>query len=410
MIPRFSLYGFLKNQKYYEPFLILAFLDKGLSYFMIGVLIGFRQVWVNILEIPSGFLADTFGRRRSMILSFAAYIVSFVIFALSSAVWSLFPAMFFFAIGEAFRTGTHKAMIFDWLAHEGRGDERTRVYGYTRSWSQIGSAVSVVLAAAAVMITENYTAIFWLSLIPYMVNIVNFLGYPAYLDGKAPRDLTMRELRDRFIGTLGDSFRNRPLRRLFLESAVYRGNAAMARDYLQPLLGVAALSLPLLTRETPERRSALLVGVIFFVLYFASSLAARQAHRFAAQPARGGWTGEETASRRLWLMSFLVFLPAAFFLLVNLELMAGILFAAAVVLVNIWRPILLNRIDEVSDAEAGATVLSIDSQAGSFYMMIFAPLLGLAADRFGLWTVAGFGALTASVFVAAGFFKPSVTD
>jgi hypothetical protein len=31
MLFRFSLYGFLKNQQYYDPFLILAFLDKGLS-------------------------------------------------------------------------------------------------------------------------------------------------------------------------------------------------------------------------------------------------------------------------------------------------------------------------------------------------------------------------------------------
>ena len=62
MLARFSLYGFLKNQKYYEPFLILALRDKGLSFFLIGLLIGFRQIWVNLLEIPSGTIADTFGR------------------------------------------------------------------------------------------------------------------------------------------------------------------------------------------------------------------------------------------------------------------------------------------------------------------------------------------------------------
>ena len=73
MLWRFSLYGLLKNQIYYDPFLILALRDKGLSFFMIGLLIGFRQVWVNILEIPSGLIADMYGRRRAMILSFVAY-------------------------------------------------------------------------------------------------------------------------------------------------------------------------------------------------------------------------------------------------------------------------------------------------------------------------------------------------
>ena len=37
MLFRFSLYGFLKNQTYFEPFLVLAFLEKGLNFGMIGL-------------------------------------------------------------------------------------------------------------------------------------------------------------------------------------------------------------------------------------------------------------------------------------------------------------------------------------------------------------------------------------
>ena len=58
MIARFSAYGFLKNQQYYDPFLILAFRDKGLSFFLIGLLFGFRGLAVNIMEVPTGVLAD----------------------------------------------------------------------------------------------------------------------------------------------------------------------------------------------------------------------------------------------------------------------------------------------------------------------------------------------------------------
>jgi hypothetical protein len=67
MLFRFSLYGFLKNQRYFEPFLVLALLEKGLGFFEIGLLIGFRELTVNLLEIPSGAVADVWGRRRSMI-------------------------------------------------------------------------------------------------------------------------------------------------------------------------------------------------------------------------------------------------------------------------------------------------------------------------------------------------------
>ena len=148
MLFRFSLYGFLKNQTYFEPFLILAFLEKDLSFFQIGILIGFREVCINLFEIPSGAVADLYGRRRSMIFSFLAYIASFLVFGLSASFAALFLAMFAFALGDSFRTGTHKAMIFEWLRIQNREKERTRVYGFTRSWSKVGSAVSVVIASA----------------------------------------------------------------------------------------------------------------------------------------------------------------------------------------------------------------------------------------------------------------------
>ena len=57
MLFRFCLYGFLKNQQYYDPFLILAFLQKGLSFAAIGVLISFRAICVNLMEIPAGAVA-----------------------------------------------------------------------------------------------------------------------------------------------------------------------------------------------------------------------------------------------------------------------------------------------------------------------------------------------------------------
>ena len=414
MLFRFSLYGFLKNQKYYEPFLILALRERGLSFFAIGLLIGFRQVWVNVLEIPSGFIADTFGRRRSMIASFGAYILSFLIFAVSPRLWSLFPGMFFFAVGEAFRTGTHKAMIFDWLTSRGREDERTRVYGFTRSWSQMGSALSVVLAAAAVVVTENYTAIFWLSVIPYAAGIMNFLGYPADLDGAAALGRRRRRaagggeveegegagfgaLARRFGRVLGDSLGSRPLRRLFAESATFRGNTILTKDYLQPLLRRAALGLPFFPALTAQRRTAVLAALVYALLYLLSSAGARRAHRFAE-----GSGGAGPAARRLWVINTLLFLGSGALIGVGWTLAATVLLALVVVMQNLWRPIMLTRIDEVSDGDSGAMVLSIDSQAGSLYVLIFAPLLGLAVDAYGLGAAAVFGAVSAGGFALAG--------
>ena len=94
---------------------MLFFLDKGVSFFQIGVLYAIREIGINVIEIPSGIFADALGRKKTMMISFVAYIISFVIFYFSSNYIWLISAMLFFSLGDAMRTGTHKAMIFDYL-------------------------------------------------------------------------------------------------------------------------------------------------------------------------------------------------------------------------------------------------------------------------------------------------------
>ena len=379
MLFRFSLYGFLKNQRYFEPFLILVFLDKGLSFLQIGLLISFRELAVNLLEIPSGAAADVWGRRRAMILSFAAYIASFLVFGLSRSLPLLYGAMFLFAVGEAFRTGTHKAMIFAWLKQQGRADERTRVYGYTRSWSKYGSAVSVVLAAVCVYVADSYVFVFYLTAIPYLASIVNFLGYPRELDGSDGRSATpaavIAHLREGFRQALGLS----GLRRLVFESMGFQGAYEATKNYLQPVIKVAAIAAAARWASTGElsqiQRTTLLIGPVYLVLYLLAGTASRQAHRVVA--ALGD---EDRAARALWWIDALLFtaLTAAAYWRLEIGIIA--VFIVLDALHNIWRPVHLGRFDTHGTEEQGATILSIESQARRLTTVVAAPLLGYAVD------------------------------
>ena len=87
---KFCAYGFLKNLRFFEPFLILFFLEGDLSYLQIGMIYTIREVIRNIFEIPSGLAADVLGRRRTMITSFSLYIISFLIYSYQKKPRSLF--------------------------------------------------------------------------------------------------------------------------------------------------------------------------------------------------------------------------------------------------------------------------------------------------------------------------------
>jgi len=167
---KFCAYGFLKNLRLFEPFLILFFLEAGLSFLEIGMLYSVREIMRNLLEMPAGILADALGRRRTMINSFAFYIISFLTFYFAHSFVLLMTAMIFYALGDAFRTGTHKAMIFDYLKIKGWQDQKVHYYGHTRSWSQLGSALSALIAGVLVFFTGHYRLIFVFSTIPYVLD------------------------------------------------------------------------------------------------------------------------------------------------------------------------------------------------------------------------------------------------
>jgi len=380
MLFRFSLYGFLKKQRYFEPFLVLLLLEKGFSFFLIGLLVAFREVTVNLLEIPSGAIADACGRRISMILSFSAYVVSFLIFALADAKPVFFAAMVFFGVGEAFRSGTHKAMIFEWLRREGRTAERTRVYGYTRSWSQLGSALSSLLAAAFVLVADSYVYVFYFATVPYVLNVLNFLGYPKELDGSHEKARSLRQVLAHLREALFGAVRVRPLRRLVGESMGFEGVFEAAKVYLQPVLQalvVTSLTLPFATADLSDtRQTALLVGPVYFVLHLLASAGSRNAHRVATAAGSEGH-----AARWLWGVNAAVFASlaaTAYFRVLPVVVAA---FVALYVLQSMWRPILVSRFDACSHESQGATVLSIESQAQRLATMVVAPLLGWAVDR-----------------------------
>jgi len=375
MIRRFSLYGFLKNQRYFEPFIILFFLQRGLSFTQIGFLIAFRELFINLMEVPSGAVADLFGRRRSMILSFVSYIISFAVFGFSREYWHFFIAMFFFAVGEAFRTGTHKSMIFTWLRLEGRLDEKTRVYGYTRSWSKIGSAVSTVLAVVLVLVTNNYAYVFFFAIVPYTIGLLNFLTYPKELEGQPGERAGLRDVVRHLRENIRASATVRHLRRLIVESMGFGGVYKAAEDYLQPVIKGMVIMLPLLIGLGETRRTAIVVGIVYVILYLVSAYASRSSHRVT-----GYAGGEEAGSRLLWKVVFLLYvalIPLLFFEYYYIAVVGFILLA---LVQNVWRPVLISRFDAFATEKAGATVLSIESQAKSVSTMIVAPVLGAMVD------------------------------
>ena len=80
LVVRFCMYGFLKNLKFFEPFLVAVLLKWNLTLTTVGALISVEKVTCYVMEIPSGYLSDRWGARKTLCSCFVLYIISFVLY------------------------------------------------------------------------------------------------------------------------------------------------------------------------------------------------------------------------------------------------------------------------------------------------------------------------------------------
>ena len=379
MITKFSLYGFLKNLDFSEPFLILFYLSLGLNFLQIGILVSFLNICINILEIPSGAIADIYGRKNSMLVSLSGYIISFIIFAASSSYPPLFIALFFYSIGESFRSGTHKAMIFDWLRLNNRLSEKTKVYGFTRSWSKYGSAVSVIIATIIVIYTNDYRWIFIYSILPDILGLLNIAAYPKYLNKKLIDNVNIKFVFTHTFKSIKSAFVNLNLRKLIIQSTGFEGVFEVTKDYLQPILKAQALVLAVYFTMSEKDSTAIIVGIVYFILHIISASASKRAHVFGAR-----FKSEQGAITAMLFIGFILIFLSSLGLYIKLYLIAILSYIAFYVIQNLWRPILVAQYDDYAESSEQATILSIESQAKTIGITIFAPIAGYLADSYGI--------------------------
>jgi hypothetical protein len=175
------------------------------------------------------------------------------------------------------------------------------------------------------------------------------------------------------------------LRRLMTESMSFEGVFHASKDYLQPLLAAAAtawfaVQLDADANTTSDwselQRTTLLIAPVYLCLHLMSAFASRRAHRLVQ--AVGG--DEARAARVLWSLTAALFVGLLIGELANVAAVSIAAFVLLHVVQNLWRPILISRIDQATDNANSAVTLSVESQARRMATIVLAPLFGFAID------------------------------
>ncbi|UWQ18140.1 MFS transporter [Jannaschia sp. M317] len=310
------------------------------------------DISTTVLEVPSGWLSDRWGRRPTLILSALAGVATAGMQALGGDFWWFALAQILLGAHAAFASGTDSSLLYESLVDLDREDEveRQEMIGWRAGFA--GLAISALAGGA--MARWDLT---W----PYVATTVAMVALLAVTI--ALREPPRRTAPDRaaVLATLGAALRRPILIWLFILSMLMYGLSHVPFVFGQPFIERALAGGPLAS-ETP-----LISGAITAAMMALSLLVSLVAPRLRAHVG--------LIAMLLGAMAMQVALPGA--LAIATGPLAVLLLLARMVPDALAKPFITARIQPLLSDDSRATYLSLQSLAGR---VLFAATLWLAAS------------------------------
>lgn len=352
----------------------------GLSLTMVTIIDILFWMTMAVSEVPTGIVADVYGRKTSIIIGITILGVSTLIWGLASSIFVMIVSFMALGFGLTFLSGAQDAFLFESLKLVGRGHEYTKIAGRVIAMNFASTAIGSV--CSGFLATLDLT-------LPFIVSgVVFLLMLTVVIKFKEPlSDATSQKTDRSYFEILQYSFsimREKPILRYAI---IYLTIVPFASVVLEIVLiqpQALALGIPIAT-----------VGIVVMFLQIANMSGSTLANRVRQQFGQG---------RTLYMMPVLLVI-----LLVALGLVqtmpALILIMLIVFFAAILRPILLNIIqNEVSD-DIRATVMSMQSLLFTAFIAVTEPILGFMVDESGFATAYFAIAAGLSLFIIIFFYR-----
>jgi predicted MFS family arabinose efflux permease len=140
----FNVYRFLSTSYLFMPVLVLFFQARGLDFTQIALLNSVYALTALVCEIPTGALADRFGRRFAMVAGSIMMAVGSVVDWRGHDFWTFALGEGLLALGMTLTSGADSAYLFDLLRAAGREHEYRRREGTATATKLSGAALALV--------------------------------------------------------------------------------------------------------------------------------------------------------------------------------------------------------------------------------------------------------------------------
>jgi MFS family permease len=322
---------------------------------------------VVLAEVPTGAVADRYGRRVSLMLGSFMFSVAVFVFGVADGYGIILLSYTAWGLALTFQSGADAAILYDSLKAVGREDDFQKIN--SRLWAVTSAAVLVAILIGAPIAKETSftfaicsSALISLAAVP----VAFWMHEPRAERGSEP---------ERYLQTVAtgirDAWRQPALRYIILFSGLLNACTFGPMIFMQPFLAGHGVDTGNLGYWQAPVRAA---GVVAALLV--AQLVSRAGDRaaFFSMPAA---------------------IAVAMFALAGIDALwvFGVFLAVGVV-AGMQNPVLATYVNRRIPSERRATMLSVQSVVASLLLAGLEPAGGFLADEFGLQAMfLAFGAL-----------------
>jgi MFS family permease len=357
-IPRLYLVKISKWFNLVMPVIVLFYQDNGMGMHDIFVLKSIYSVAIVFMELPSGWMADRWGRKKTLVSGSLLGSLGFLIYSFSYGFWAFAVAEIILGIGHSFVSGADSALLYDSLKSDGKSEKYVKHEGRITSAGNFAEAIAGIAAGflAAISLRTPF----------YFQFVVAAIAVPASLTMTEPKLNAAKHIHSVKSMMLD-------IRRVFLTDTNLRVSIL-----LSAVTGTATLTFAWLVQ--PFFKAIGLPVEMFGVLWTALNLTVGISSAFS-------YRAEGFFARRWEILSIIVLLSAGYFLTGLSIVREGLVFLFLFYIIRgLATPIFKNYINQYTQSNVRATMLSVRNLVIRISFAVIGPLLGWMTDNVSLDT------------------------
>ncbi|MCT4662884.1 MAG: MFS transporter [Tissierellales bacterium] len=363
--------NYKKNINIHYAFSFFKFLDctqgiwmiylayRGLSLTELGILEGFFHLVSFTMEVPTGIIADLYGRKVSRLIGRICSVISTLLMIFSSSFIGYLFAFAITALSYNLESGSGEALVYDSLKLDGKSDEYMKVVGKEEVIYQVSAILAKLIGGY--LATIAYKWAFYMTLVMGLISFVIglFFEEPVISEKKAEIKSPFKSMKEQLEKSI-QVIKNKPKIAAFIVLVEYISTMnACFHYYLQNYWKLKGLS-------------ELDMGIIFAVSGGVGAIVAMHTHKLE----------KKIGDKKLIALCSAVILIMALFIGWNSWTIVGyvgiMVFESALFIAT------STYIQELIPSEQRASIISLQSMAFSFMMIIAFPLVGKIAEIYSL--------------------------